>query len=503
MAKKITHEEYILRVKQVNKNIIVLDKYKGYHNSIKHQCECGNDEWYVQPANVLNKRTCKLCATKRIIKSQIKKHEDYIAELYNFNPNIYVLEDYINAKTKIRHQCECGNQNWYASPSNVLKGKKCDICGRRRLVETLTRTNEEFINEVYKLVNEEYTPLTEYILVTEYIKMRHNICGYEWDIIPISFLRGTRCPQCANERSESIIAITLKQVLKYYYPNTRWEYDIGFKGFNGGRSAYDIYVPDLNLLIECQSEYHDDIKQQELDLIKKQYAIKNGYKYIAIDKRHYNQLEAIQLFFPNINKVPNWVDISMKHVKSTWSVEEAQNLLNNGFTIPEISQLLNVPISLLQSGIERKAIIKPDNYKIKQLKQRKKIVQLDLEGNFIKEHDGVTLIEGFTATNISACCRGKDKSYKGFRWMFAEDYYNNINNIKLYKEIIKQPPRSVVQLSEDNKLIAKYNNMSNIEGFNKSGIWNCCNNKKKTYKGYKWMYLEDYEQKYSNEIVIE
>jgi len=463
MARKITHDEYIIKVKQVNENIIVLDKYNGYHKPIRHQCKCGNDKWYVRPSNVLNNKTCKLCAIKRVIEAQVKKHDDYVKELYIFNPNINVLENYVNAKTKIRHQCECGNKDWYASPSNVLKGRRCDICGKKRLVEKLTRTNEEFVNEVFNLVGDEYTPMNEYVLVTEHIKMRHNICGHEWDIQPISFLIGTRCPRCANERCESIMAITLKQVLKHYYPNTKWEYDIGFKGFSGGKSAYDIYVPDLNLLIECQSEYHDNIEHQKLDLAKKQYAIDNKYEYIAIDKRNFTQLEAIKLFFPEINSIPDWVDTSMRYIKSSWDVKKAQDLLNEGYTIPEIGEILQVPYPILQSGVGRKSLIKPDNYKIKQTKQRKKVIQLDLEGNFIQEHDGITLT-GYTATNVSACCRGKDKSYKGFKWMYAKEYYL-LHGIQVDNkhEIIQEETKEVV-IVEDNPF--KNQRVTQPESFN-------------------------------------
>jgi predicted Zn-ribbon and HTH transcriptional regulator len=491
MVLKISHNEYVARLKEINKNIIIIGKYNGYHNSVQHKCECGNEDWYPQPANVLNGRKCKKCATERIAKNQTKKHDDYIIELHNLNPNICVLETYINAKTKIRHQCECGNSDWYTSPSNVLKGRKCKICGIKKFAKKLKRTDKEFKKEIYNLVGNEYTPLCKYNLVTEYIKMRHNICGYEWDITPISFLIGTRCPRCANERSESIIAITLKQVLKYYYPNTIWEYDIGFKGINGGYSRYDIYVPELNLLIECQSEYHDNIKQQKHDLLKKNYAIKNKYNYMALDKRNYNQLEAIQLFFPEINKIPKWVDVSIRHTRSTWDVAKAQELLEKGFTTPEIGEILNVSYAILHSAITRKSLIRPINYKIKQIKQRKKVVQLDLKGKFLMEHDGITLIDGFTATNISACCRGKNKSYKGYRWMYAVEYYDNIKNIKPYKDTVKQSPRQIVQLSKDGELIATFEKMT-IEGFNKSGIWRCCNKKTKTYKGFKWMYLEEY-----------
>lgn len=55
---------------------------------------------------------------------------------------------------------------------------------------------------------------------------------------------------------------------------------------------------------------------------------------------------------------------------------------------------------------------------------------------------------------------------------------------------------SIVQLTLDFDLIRVYNSRSEAEkqNFDGSSISDCCRGKLKTYKGFKWMYKEDYEQ---------
>lgn len=54
-------------------------------------------------------------------------------------------------------------------------------------------------------------------------------------------------------------------------------------------------------------------------------------------------------------------------------------------------------------------------------KHRKEVVQLTLNGDFIAEYQSGT-IQGFCQSAISACCSGKQKWHKGFKWMFKSDY---------------------------------------------------------------------------------
>lgn len=55
----------------------------------------------------------------------------------------------------------------------------------------------------------------------------------------------------------------------------------------------------------------------------------------------------------------------------------------------------------------------------------KPIVQLTLDGKFIKEWASSTEAAatlGFNHSNISACCNGERKTHKGFKWMHKSDY---------------------------------------------------------------------------------
>lgn len=60
------------------------------------------------------------------------------------------------------------------------------------------------------------------------------------------------------------------------------------------------------------------------------------------------------------------------------------------------------------------------NYGTHLEKISKKVLQYDLEGNFIKEWQSTRECErnGFSHTGISSCCRGKLKYYKGFIWRY-------------------------------------------------------------------------------------
>lgn len=56
--------------------------------------------------------------------------------------------------------------------------------------------------------------------------------------------------------------------------------------------------------------------------------------------------------------------------------------------------------------------------------RRRRIVQLDLDGNFIREWDCIADAQTtYNTAHISAVCRGKRHHDKGFIWKYTEDYY--------------------------------------------------------------------------------
>lgn len=57
-----------------------------------------------------------------------------------------------------------------------------------------------------------------------------------------------------------------------------------------------------------------------------------------------------------------------------------------------------------------------------------KIVQLTLEGEFIKVWQGsreAEKLRGFNNSTIIKCCKGELLQHHGYKWMYYEDYINN------------------------------------------------------------------------------
>lgn len=52
---------------------------------------------------------------------------------------------------------------------------------------------------------------------------------------------------------------------------------------------------------------------------------------------------------------------------------------------------------------------------------RTKIIQYDLNGNFIRKYESLKMVRenGYKSTNIALCCKGKVKQANGFIWKFA------------------------------------------------------------------------------------
>lgn len=67
---------------------------------------------------------------------------------------------------------------------------------------TLSRSVKKLSDAGYvgveELVGDEYLVIGEFKGIMSKVTMRHNSCGYEWEVIPSNFLRGNRCLKCSN-----------------------------------------------------------------------------------------------------------------------------------------------------------------------------------------------------------------------------------------------------------------------------------------------------------------
>jgi hypothetical protein len=403
-------------------------KEKGTTIRLKLKCKCGETFFTDKGDFDKGKKQCNKCGKKAHKEKVGIYNDDNLKRVVEENSNSKYLSHYRrnDSTLMLKLKCECGRE-YETTKSHFDKGKKvCNVCngfsedfGKVSLGEKCTESIELWDYE--KNIDTPYD--VSYASDKQrWFKCHNNIHNSEYKIVG-DFYNGGRCSICSSQLKESRLATTLKQVLKHEFPNTQWEYNVGFKGKKGGNSKYDIYVPELNLLIEVQSGYHDDEEQAKLDAKKEKYAIKNGYEFITIDCREVTPLNGIKLFFSHIESMPSYV-IDIKNTLINWDVEFAQSLLDedNDLTYDDISKILNIPKSTLASAVVD-GRLNSANHKKSHKEIRKSVVQLGLNGEYIQTFKSVNeAMKQTGATKICQCSKGELKSSGGYKWMYLNDY---------------------------------------------------------------------------------
>lgn len=151
-----------------------------------------------------------------------KTTEEFKKEVYDLEKDNYaVLGNYTTCGNKIlmKHN-ECGYE-YEVTPTRFISGNRCPKCSKR-----LKKTTESFKQEVKQLRNNEYTVLGEYITNKTKILMRHNKCGYEYEVTPNNFISKQQC--CPNCVKNSKVSKGVKQIERFLLENNI-EYKTEFK----------------------------------------------------------------------------------------------------------------------------------------------------------------------------------------------------------------------------------------------------------------------------------
>jgi Zn ribbon nucleic-acid-binding protein len=359
MGRKKTHEKFCEEVYElVDDEYSVLGKYINAKTKIKMRHNVCNYEWDITPDNFLQGKRCPKCAGRTRDTNQFKEEVDKITngeyELlgeykkwniktlfrhnlcgfeYKTTPNIFlngsrcpkcagnlkynqntfedavydlvgneytVLGLYINNRTKIKMKHNKCNHIWDIQPDSFLLGTRCPMCQHR----SFRKTNDEFIKAVYDLVGNEYVFLEDYINNETKIKVKHQICGFDYKVKPIKFLSGQRCPKCNESKGEKIISNILRNNLIKFdsqctFPDCRYINPLEF----------DFYLSDYDTCIEFQGLQHYKpvdfagkgeewanqlfIDNQIRDNIKRDYCKNNNIKLIEIPYWDFNNIEKI------------------------------------------------------------------------------------------------------------------------------------------------------------------------------------------------------------------
>ena len=149
---KLTHEEFIERVNNINSNIKILSQYINSQTKVECECKICNHKWDVSPSHLLHSQSgCPMCFENRRGDIRQKTYEQFIKELSEINPNIEVLEKYINNRTPIKCRCKIDKYEWSQRPNHLLRCVGCPKCnsskGEKRIAKYLKECNIENIEQ--------------------------------------------------------------------------------------------------------------------------------------------------------------------------------------------------------------------------------------------------------------------------------------------------------------------------------------------------------------------
>lgn len=360
--KKISHEEYVARVAEINPNIKVLEKYMGKDAKILHKCLIDGYEWSVVPRSILSGHGCPMCYgnTK-------KTHEQYISEVSNVNPNIEVIGKYVNAKYSILHKCKIDGYEWMANPNNILNGMHCPVCVHRAIGQS-----PEYKNSIW---SSEYREYFSKYMTEEQMKSYMPNSNKKIDLI---------CPDCGKHKLKSP-ADLLKRGLGCVcgdgisYPNKfiysvltqlHIEYIQEYCPSWSNKKQYDIYIPSLNCIIENHGiqhysssfykygiSYEDEI---ENDKYKSDLAKENGISYYIVINCRKSDAELIKQSVLN-SKMPeilhftyddiDWIKCD-KYASSNM-VKYISDLWNSGLSIKQIKNQSGLCNSTITSYLKK------------------------------------------------------------------------------------------------------------------------------------------------------
>jgi len=239
-----------------NGTIITLEPYITSKVPILFKCLVCNHEWRVEPNGVLTtkNRGCPECGKKRSSEKQRKSDKKFRDDLFKLVGNEYTtLQQYVNNKTPIltKHDIETCGYEWSPTPSSLLQEHRCPKCSGN-----LTKTQQEFEDELFKLTNGEFEVVGEYINCKSEIKIKHLSCNKEFNAFPSVLLRKPICPYCKKKSNGETI-------VENYLIRNRYNYDPQYRISdckNTFTLPFDFAILDTNgnllCLIEYQGEQH-------------------------------------------------------------------------------------------------------------------------------------------------------------------------------------------------------------------------------------------------------
>ena len=177
-----------------------------------------------------------------------------------------LLSQYKGTNEKVVLQCP--EEHIYEIQFNGFhRGRRCKLCDGSNVKYTFEEVKQYICSQGDKLLNEDY--------INNKNKLKIQCCnGHIYERRYDKYRQGQRCPICSASGGEQILYNILNEL------NIDFEREKRFKECKDKNTLpFDVYIADLNLIIEYDGEQHYKAKfgEKEFNEIVYHDAIKNSY----------------------------------------------------------------------------------------------------------------------------------------------------------------------------------------------------------------------------------
>jgi len=141
-----TKEEFLKELLVINPNISIISEYLKMSKKVRAKCLKDGYEWNVTPSRLLRGSGCPKCGGVAPYTSK-----EFSEKLKERNPDVEMVGEYINNKTKFQVRCINDGYIWMATPKTLLKGIGCPCCkiskGEKYLFLYLNKIDVKFISQ--------------------------------------------------------------------------------------------------------------------------------------------------------------------------------------------------------------------------------------------------------------------------------------------------------------------------------------------------------------------
>lgn len=495
MGPRKTHEQFLTELHNIhNDTYVPLEQYKGSNIKIKFKCNICNNEFYMQPTQLLNGTNCPKCAKNRAIQKLTFTEEQFQEKLKNLYKDKYIsIDPYVNYQTKIKIHCNDCNNEWLITPANLLNGHGCPKCALNKQQINISN-NSEFKEKLKRIHQNNYTLLNEFTDFDTLVHIHCNICNNDFSVLPLDLLKpGIQCGNCKN----NIIINKKADYITYYIKNkeTNKPIYVGITNDLYGRfhqhftspvdALYSLHNLDYQNLFEIiiikdniTRSHALDIETKYIqDFINQGYQLYNQVKIIPmneqrniIEKEYNKNIKKIEIKCVETNEIFNSINAAIRKYNITYA------------------RLKNACIYGDSAGIDDKLnplhwqFIPFEGYALKQINTNTVYVLEEYINNeWIPFYIGITkqLLQDrlfMHYTNNMKNPNSNPQLYKKLCSRGKEYYKQNIRiraletNIIDRYEALEKEAILIIEYNKKYKLVNIYNNINNSNKYNKFPI---------------------------------